>query len=294
LVFSAALPPLQLTRDGHAAMAWIGAPYESPALFLTPLAGGQGTVESSGRALAPAGLSFAVMLADGTPAVAWTDSVGPTDKPTRLHLAAEGVSERRDPAPPRVTIGAPLSRRLGPKESLRLPVSCSGPCDVRLQLEAGLDFEAELSLNRAGRRVVSFREAAVLATRSIRPVRMTVSYRTPGAKHAHTRTTSVRFARRGESPYAEVADVRAVRRGDTIRVTWHLKGKVHDADEPLFVSATRTRARGEEPLALRMLEVGKRRTGGVTLRAGAEARFVTVRTIGFLIGRDGRTVVPVR
>lgn len=293
LLVSAALRPLALTRDGRAAMAWVGVAPETPALLLAPLAGGPGVVQTAGSGFGAAGLSFALTLADGTPALAWTESGGATDEPTRLHLAADGVTERRDPAPPRVTIGAPRSRRLGPKEPLRFPVSCSGPCQVRLRLEAGVDFEEELSLERAGRRVVSFPEAAVLVGRRVRPVRMTVSYRTPGAKHVRTRTTSVRFARRGETPYADVQDVRAVRRGDAVRVTWRLKGTVHEADEPLFVSATKTRARGDEPLALRMVEVGKRRTFAVTLRAGADAKFVTVRTVGFLVGA-GRTVVRVR
>jgi len=293
LIYSEALGNLQLTADGRAAMAWFAERSGSvPALVAAPLSGGPATLAPAGQDLDAPGLAFAVTLGDGTPAIAWTESVF-EDEDTRLHLAAEGVVERRDPAPPRVTIGAPRSRRLGRKDPLLLPVACSGPCDVRVRFDGVSDFDKRFSLDRAGRRVLRFPAAAVLGRPTIRPVPIVVTYRTPGAKRARVRKTSVRFARRGESPYAEVQDVRAVRKGDSIRVTWRLKGKVHEQEEPLYVTATKTRARGEEPLAVEYLVVGKRRSFATTLKAGADAKFVTVRTAGFIVGQ-GRTIVPIR
>ncbi|MDA0183497.1 hypothetical protein OJ997_24525 [Solirubrobacter phytolaccae] len=292
-LFNEAPGRLQLTAGGRAALAWQSA-LATPALVSTPLAGGPATLQPSAPVINGAGQVFAATLTDGTAALAWTEPNEDGSNVTSLHLAAEGVVERRDPAPPRVTVGAPLSRRLGPKEPLRIPVSCGGPCVVRATLgELATDFNEELTLERAGRRVLKFPQAAVLARRQLRPVPMTVLYRGPEAKSARVRTTSVRYARRGELPIAEVQDVRAVRRGDAIRVTWRLKGTVHEAEEPIFVTATKTRARGEAPLALRTVEVNKRRRFSVTLRAGADAKFVTVRTVGFIVGQ-GRTVVGVR
>ncbi|RKQ90662.1 hypothetical protein C8N24_0475 [Solirubrobacter pauli] len=295
LIFNEPLGRLQLTGDGRSALAWFvgSALSPAPALATTPLAGGPVTLQDGGPTLDGAGLVFAATLGDGTPALAWTEGTSAKSGP-RLHLAAEGVVEQPDPAAPRVLIGAPLERRLGSKEALRFPVSCSGPCEVEVALgDPSLELGATFTLKRAGRRVVKLDEAAILADRRARPIRLAVAYRAPGAKRVKVRTTSIRFARRGELPFAEVEHVRAVRRGGTIRVTWALKGNVHEPDEPLFVTATRTRARAEQPLALRSITLGKRRTFSVTLRAGAEAKFVTVRTVGFVIGK-GRTVVPVR
>jgi hypothetical protein len=290
--FNTGLPPALLTADGQAAVPWTNTEANRPALVSVPLTGGQPSSRDAGADIEAPGLLFAATLTDGTPALAWVESREGTG-PTRLHLAAEGVVERPDPAPPRVTVGAPLSRRLAPKAQLRLPVSCSGPCEVRLRFDGLGDYQEQFELERAGRRVMRFPEAAGMARRQLRTYRAQLIYRTPGAKRARERTVAVRFARRGETPYAEVKDVRAARRGSTIRVTWALKGEVHEKDEPMFISATKTKARAEEPLALRVIEVGKRRRFSVTLKAGTEARFVSVRTIGFLRGQ-GRTLVRVR
>ena len=129
LSYEPAYTDLVLTGDGRAALAWFqGESTTIPALLTTPLSGGAVTRAPGGRGIEPPQTLRALTLADGTPALAWTEP-GPGSSYT-LHLAAEGVVERPDPTPPRVTIGAPRSRTLSEEEPLRLPVRCDRPCEV--------------------------------------------------------------------------------------------------------------------------------------------------------------------
>ena len=143
---------LVLTGDGRAALAWFqGESATIPALLTTPLSGGAVTRAPGGRGIESPQTLRALTLADGTPALAWTEP-GSGSSYT-LHLAAEGVVERPDPTPPRVTIGAPRSRTLSEEEPLRLPVRCDRPCEVGVaadSLTSGLSDTVKLE--RAGTR----------------------------------------------------------------------------------------------------------------------------------------------
>ena len=124
-------------------------------------------------------------------------------------------------------------------------------------------------------------------------MRLTIAYRAPGAKHARTRTVTVRIARAASVPYPRATDVRAVRDGDSIRVTWRVTGRQSETDS-YFVSGSRTRSIAAEPSVLRAVGASRsRRAYSVTLRAGSEVRFVTVRT-SFGFSPRNRVVVPVR
>ena len=231
-------------------------------------------------------------LADGTPALAWTEDVPGAGY--ALHLAAEGVIERPDPKPPRVTIGAPRSRTLAEDEPLRLPFRCDRACEV-LATFNGIDVEsnAGVTLKRAGSGVLRMPGAAFLAPARVGPVQVTIASRAPGAKHARTRTVTVRIARAASVPFPRATDVRAVRDGDSIRVTWRVTGR-QDASDTYFVTGTRTRSASAEPSVLRPVDGRQgRRTYSVTLRAGSEVQFVTVRT-SFGFSPRSRVVVPVR
>ena len=150
LSYEPAYTDLVLTGDGRAALAWFqGGSTTIPALLTTPLSGGAVTRAPGGRGIESPQTLRALTLADGTPALAWTEP-GSGSSYT-LHLAAEGVVERPDPAPPRVTIGAPRSRTLSEEEPLRLPVRCDGPCEVGVaadSLTSGLSDTVRL--RRAG------------------------------------------------------------------------------------------------------------------------------------------------
>ena len=216
-----------LTPDGRAAIASVRPGWRTPLLAFAPIDGGTGSRAFAGRALDSVGAVQGLALADGTPAIAWTEPVGP--RRFRLHLAAEGVQERPQPAPPRVTFGAPRSTTLGDQEPLRLPISCSRPCVVF----AGLGDDATngefVTWPRGGRGELKIEAAGYFAPRPAGPVKLTVRYRAPDALRARSRTVHVRIARGADVPHPVVTDLRAVRRGDSIRVSWRVSGPIAKA-----------------------------------------------------------------
>ena len=163
LSYEPAYTDLVLTGDGRAALAWFqGESATIPALLTTPLSGGA----RDARTWRPAGSSprrrsRALTLADGTPALAWTEP-GPGSS-YRLHLAAEGVVDARTPAAARDDRRAPVAHALR-RGDAALPVRCDGPCEVgsggrQLHVRRQRHGEAE----RAGTGVLSVRGAAYLA-----------------------------------------------------------------------------------------------------------------------------------
>ena len=287
LTYDEHLPNPVLTADGRAALAWLRPGWLAPALTSAPVGGGAGSSVLAGRALGSVDFVQGLALADGTPAIAWREPVSETR--FRLHLAAEGVKERPQPAPPRLTFGAPRSVTLGEEEPLRLPISCSRPCVVFAGLgHSAVDGEF-VTLPRGGRGELKIDGAAFVAPRPAGPVKLTVRYRAPEALRARSRTMRVRIARGADVPHPRVTDLRAVRGGGSIRVSWRVSGPIAKEKWPFFVTADVTRVAAGEPVAVRLVE-GNRRRYTVTLRAGADARYVTVRTA--LEG--GRSVVRIR
>ena len=261
-----------LGADGRTALAWSQA--QRPVLTSAPLGGGSVSSAIPGRALRYVDAVQVLTLTDGTPAIVWSE-------PTRgdrftLHLAAEGVPERPEPTVPRVTFGAPRSTTLSEQEALRLPVTCSGPCVVFAGLGDDATNGAFVTLPRGGRGELKI-AAAFFAPRPAGPVKLSVRYRAPDGLRALTRTVRVRIARAADVPHPRVTDLRAVRRGGLIRVSWRVAGPIAKDEWPYLVSADATRAANGAPIALRIVEGAERRFA-VTLRAGAKARFVTVRT----------------
>ena len=216
-----------LTPDGRAAIASTQPGWLRPVLAFAPLGGGAGSRAPAGRALDSVGVVHALALSDGAPAIAWTERLGA--RRFRLQLAAEGVQERPQPAPPRVTFGTPRSTTLSDQEPLRLPITCSRPCVVF----AGLGDDASngefVTLPRGGRGELKIEAAGYFAPRSAGPVKLTFRYRAPDALRARSRTTHVRIARGADVPHPQVADLRAVRRGESIRVSWRVTGPIGKA-----------------------------------------------------------------
>ena len=264
-----------LTPDGRAAVAWSQSGRLRPVLAFAPVGGGAGSRGFAGRALDSVGTVQALALSDGSPAIAWTEAIGA--RRFRLHLGAEGVRERPQPAPPRVRFGKPRSVTLGDQEPLRLPISCSRPCAVF----AGQGDDARngkfVTLPRGGRGELKIEAAGHFAPRPAGPVRLTVRYRAPDALRAHSRTTHVRIGRGADVPHPQVSDLRAVRRGESIRVSWRVTGPIGEGSWPYYITADARRAGTGEPIAARLVQDDRRRYT-VTLRAGADARYVTVRT----------------
>ena len=247
-----------LTPDGRAAIASVRPGWRTPLLAFAPIDGGTGSRVLAGRALDSVGAVQALALSDGSPAIAWTETVGA--RRFRLQLAAEGVQERPQPAPPRVTFGTPRSTTLSDQEPLRLPISCSRPCVVFAGLGDDATNGAFVNLPRGGRGELKIEAAGYFAPRPAGPVKLTVRYRAPDALRAHSGTVHVRIARGADVPHPVVTDLRAVRRGDSIRVSWRVSGPIGEGNWPYYITADATRAGTGEPVAARLIET----TGAAT------------------------------
>jgi hypothetical protein len=278
----APLPAAPITPDGRALSTWWDDTRlpEAPTLNAAPLTGGGVTRFVGSRSVQGTSDEFPLLLADGTPGLVWTAG-------EQLHFAAEGVVTPASPPLPRVRLEGPRSRVLGPEDTLRLPVHCSGPCVV--SASAGVSLlpnTDELTLPRGGRGTLEIAQAAALlaAPRWRVPVRL--DYGAPGGFDARSRTVEFILQRAPDTPDTRVRSVRAVRRGSRIHVTWSTAGRA-GTDSSFWVTATKTRDRAEAPIVFRDLDAREgRRTFSVTLRAGRDVRWVAVRSDeSFVTGR---------
>jgi hypothetical protein len=165
-----------------------------------------------------------LLLADGRAAVAWTDnatSFGFAVGQGRLHLAVESAPLAPEPERPRVTIGAARLQRLYDSDAVRLRVHCDRACDVRAALPHRSDVFADEahSLRRAGTlRLALSRLDRAKADRQ--RIRIRVRAGAPNGRDVVLLSRRVLIVRRAPLPVPELLDVRAVRRGDSIVVTW--------------------------------------------------------------------------
>lgn len=270
-----------LSLDGRALLAWYGreAAPTTPTLLSTPLTGGPLTRQSGGRGLITPS-SFPVVLPDGAAGLAWVESDTSALRSSAaitLRFAAEGVTAGPAPAPPRVTVGAPRSRVLGENSSLRLPVRCSGPCEVRGSIAAGLaDFADVVRLPRGGRGTLAIRGAAIGLPGPRGHVKVRLAYRAPDGVEAKARTLRIAARKPAGSADTRVRKLRAVRRGGSIRVTWTIAGRPGD-DASFIVTSAATRDRFAEPATFTIVDGRKgRRTFATTLAPDADVRWVTV------------------
>lgn len=211
-----------LAGDGRALFAWYAreAAPATPSLLSTPLTGGPLTRQPGGRGLTTPS-AFPVVLPDGAAGLAWVEgesSVLSSSTAYTLRFAAEGVTAGPAPALPRVTIGAPRSRVLGENSRLRLPVTCSGPCEVRGSIVAGLgDFADVVRLPRGGRGTLVIRGAAIGLPGPRGRLQVRLSYRAVGGLEAKARTLRIAVRKPAGAPDTRVRKLRAVRCGAASR-----------------------------------------------------------------------------
>ena len=217
---------ITLTGDGRAIVAIGGGTdlWSPKAVGVATVALAGGTVE--GQFLPGAASNVApVVLADETPAVVWTE--GSSQDRFRVHLATAATVETPDPPAPRVTVGAPAKRALTEERPLRLPITCSGPCEVRGAISAGaLPINGSLHLSEAGTGTLRIAGAFIAAATKPGPLRVTLAYGAPGARRLVVRTVTVRDVFRTGDPLPRATGVKAVRRGDRIVVTWRMTGQL--------------------------------------------------------------------
>lgn len=250
--------------------------YDAAAVATLGFDGTPAVTQTAGTATASAGEPRRVALPDGTPGLMWIDYRD--DDHFRLRLATEGAPV--SPAPPEVRVGRPLKTALGVKDKLRLPVRCSGPCEIRAEVVGSSWFDALLLLERGGSGTLVLESyGQPIAPQRPGRVRVRLVYAALDGARTATRTISLRLSQRHAAPIAwpHLHDLRAVRHGSRIKVSW----TADKPAEPQFqVTGSTTRSRFELPVAVTSVYRGApRRAFSATLPATG-VRYVALYSFG--------------
>jgi hypothetical protein len=237
-----------------------------------PLAGGRLELQTLGGTLRDVRSAAPVALPDGRAAVAWTDE-GEKDAHGRVHLAVAGAAAAAPLPAPVVRFGRPRERVLDRQDPLRVPVTCSAACDVRIQRAGRTETEALLTLPAAGTRTVTI-DALLGPIAPLRrgPVRFRVATGPPGGP-ATVRVVAFTLRRRPPPPVPHVIGLTAVRRGGSIAVRWRTDRRSNAS--AWVVAGERRRTDVDDPLAVTGGRGGGRRFHA-TLRPARGVRWVVV------------------
>lgn len=222
-------------------------------------------------------LAQPLVLADGGKALTWITGVD--ENRFTLHLATEGGTRPAPGPAPRLRVGKPLKRALKTTDALTLPITCSGPCSVRGSVVGRSDSDGVATLYRAGTtRLRIYTGAKPITSAKGGTVRVRLSYGTPDSTAPKTLTVSLRL-RHVPTPKPRIVKLRAVRRGDTVRVTWRLEHPPRYAMFAIGGSAKRD-DRGA-PVVVTGAESESRRDRSfrATLETADGVRYVTVRML---------------
>jgi len=212
-----------LTPDGRALLTWNDAP-ANPRVAAFPLGGGHLDRFPVGARVRQAGSVTPLITSAGTPAVAWADNDGVTGG--RVHAAVEGFTAAPDPPAPRAELGRPRDAVLAGDEPLRVPISCSAACEVRVDLPEHFSETVSFALSRAGKELVAI-DALLSPIAPVRrgPVRVRLRVSAPGARSATERIESVTLVRKRGSGPPQVRGLEAVRHGSRVDVSWRSVGE---------------------------------------------------------------------
>jgi hypothetical protein len=218
-----------LAPDGRALLAW-GAEGERTSAAVTAhvaagtLGSGFGPPQRLGGPIRDVNGVAPLFLADGRPALAWTDNTGGLISQThgRLHLAIDGAPLPPDPPPPALRVRAAGHQRLFASQAPAVQVRCATACDVRAVLRShDGDAGAITRTLRAGRTVRLRLTAPDLGSHGQMRVRALVTATAPGGHRRVTVSRHLVLVRRPAPPVAAPLGVEAHRRGRSIVVTWH-------------------------------------------------------------------------
>lgn len=288
---------LVLTEDGRAllglsAFSYGGDERSVARLATIPLAGGAAVGAGAGGEFDTPSLTQPLVLADGSPALTWVTGV--SENHFTLHLATEGGTRPPAGPAPRLKVGAPVKRVLDFGDSLRLPIDCSGPCSVRARISGNAGSEGITTLARGGKGQLRISPGLKsIAGKRGGTVRILLRYGAPGAVLAQTQTQTVAVkVKRAQAPMPRIIGLKAVRRGDGVRVTWRMKHT--PAELPVIVSGSVNRDDRSNPLVLTAEFIERSRSSyTVVLRPADRVRYVTLRPF-FDDRLPARTTVKVR
>lgn len=245
--------------------------------------------ETAGCACRSINGAVALTLAGGEPALAYTDNVTTVfdfgdefaRRAGRLHIAGSGAPGPSPPAP-RLRVRPPRATTLGYGNRLRVRVGCDRPCDLRAYVVGGRDRArgvATGTLHEAGITRLAIKPGFDdhLAPPSRGRARVVVHGYAPNGRRFTSESVPVDLRRKPLRPLPRVLNVRAVRRGGAVVVTWQtatparrvsfrVKGRLSRRDHfPIVEESVEGRGRRRFRLRLPLHEV--RELGDVTLIA---------------------------
>ena len=222
-----AVPQSALAADGRVLLTWSQLSLRQgiwrivPATAVLDFAGREHTTSTSGGPLRSPDAVASVLLADGSRAVAWSDSLSDSAG-GRIHLAREGTPDRPEPAAPAVKVTMIGSGSIKKEEPLRLRVTCAAACDVFAQIAGQEEITASTSLAAAGSRQLSlFSFDRPIAPRNGGKLRIILRSGAPGAHHATARTLTVNVRRAPVAFPPRARGVTVTLDGDDLIVRWH-------------------------------------------------------------------------
>ncbi len=232
--------------DGRPVVTWAAGSTRGTLDWATAMVATPADVQALSGPLRDADSITPVILAGGTPAVAWSDgSAGDA----RLHLAVEGVPAQSESPAPRVELGQVLRIHGG----LALPFRCSAACDVRATVPDSVSGTRSLPAAGSGRvRIVPTLDPIMLR----RPDSVAVEVLTgpPGARTAAARTVTARLR---VPPLPRFLGLKAIRRGRHIAVSWRTDRPLRRAS--VIAVASDTRALGDPFFGTSVEGEGRRR-----------------------------------
>jgi len=283
-------PRVALARDGRLVIAWIG---RRPAPDGDRVPAGRAAAGSLAEGLAAprwlgsrcrAANAVAALLLEGAePGAAFSDNEtvafggGELEFPYRrgrVALAFPGRPDVAAPPAPRITLRA-RAQRLFFDEPLEVSASCDRPCDLRGRLP-GRGALGTAALGRAGTVTLRLRPdfRRTIARRDGRRARVAVHACSSGADALASARLDVRVRRRKPPRVPRVTNLRAVRLGREVRVSWRTPFPARRVDFAATARRERSRRRANaSPVASESVPGRGRTRFAVRLRSRS-ARFV--------------------
>ena len=220
----------------------------------------------------------AFLLADGTPATAYTWANASREGPSNVHVAAEGVRQVADGPLPTVRLRGPDNPVVS-DNAMRVRLTCSGPCDVSTEIVGHPSFNEPVRMPNGGTRTVVVFSATPFAPRRLGPVRIRLTYGAPNAQHPRTRTFTLRLRRGPATPRPHVTRVSAIRQGNRVIVRWATDRALDGYIAAVVSGAPARKERGEPLQAVGVNAEHPRRSFTTRLTQRTKAmRWVTLRT----------------
>jgi hypothetical protein len=192
--------------------------------------------ETAGCACRSINGAVSLTLAGGEPALAYTDNVTTrfdfglefARRAGRLHIAGSGPPGL-SPPPPRLSVRAPRTMTLGYGNRLRVRVGCDRACDLRGYVVGGRDRARGVAvgtLHEAGSTRLAIKPAydEHLAPPARGRARVVVHGYASNGRRFTSRSVPLDLRRKPLRPLPRVVNVRAVRRGGAVVVTWQTAG----------------------------------------------------------------------